>query len=178
LTTDDEFAAFVHQATPSLFATAMALTRDRNLADDLLQDVWIRIYPRWERVQQLDSPYAYVRRSVVNRYLSVSRRIGEFPVAEIPDSASVMQDHAEASTDRALVEGLLAQLPQKQQAALVLRYLEDLTDVQIGAAIGCRPSTARSLIFRGIVSLRTRLARAEAQRRSHPEEVVGRDIQR
>jgi RNA polymerase sigma factor (sigma-70 family) len=50
--------------------------------------------------------------------------------------------------------GLLAALPDRQRTALVLRYFHDLPDEEIGAALGCRLGTVRSLISRGLAALR------------------------
>jgi len=56
--------------------------------------------------------------------------------------------------DRDQVWILLGQLPNRQRAAVVMRYFHDLSDVEIGAALGCRVGTVRSLISRALASLR------------------------
>jgi RNA polymerase sigma factor (sigma-70 family) len=60
--------------------------------------------------------------------------------------------------DRDEIWGLLATLPQRQRAALVLRYFEDLADDEIAGALGCRVGTVRSLLSRGLTSLRGQTA--------------------
>lgn len=51
----------------------------------------------------------------------------------------------------------LATLPWRQRAALVLRFHADLADADIASALGCRPSTVRSIIHRALGSLRKEL---------------------
>ena len=53
---------------------ATALTGDPDLAKDLVQEVLIRVSGRWQKIGQLDRPEAYVRKMVVNEYLSWRRR--------------------------------------------------------------------------------------------------------
>jgi RNA polymerase sigma factor (sigma-70 family) len=51
----------------------------------------------------------------------------------------------------------LAALPYRQRAALVLRYYEDRPEAEIAELLGCRPATVRSLVHRGLSTLRTAL---------------------
>src|SRR5664279_637719 len=60
--------------------------------------------------------------------------------------------------DRDELWSLLRELPDRQRAALVLRFFHDLPDDEIGTALGCRPGTVRSLISRGLADLRVRVA--------------------
>lgn len=58
---------------------------------------------------------------------------------------------------------MLGSLPDRQRAALVMRYFHDQPDAQIAAAIGCRSATVRSLISRGIATMRAEAAAAVEQ---------------
>jgi DNA-directed RNA polymerase specialized sigma24 family protein len=69
--TFDEFAG---ARLPALLRFATALTGDPDLAKDLVQEVLLRASGRWQQVGQLDRPEAYVRKMVVNEYLSWRRR--------------------------------------------------------------------------------------------------------
>ena len=55
---------------------------------------------------------------------------------------------------------LLDTLPERQHAALVLRYFHDLPDDQIARALGCRVGTVRSLLSRGLSAMRAHAAEA------------------
>lgn len=151
---DSDFAEFVEQHTDSLLTTAYLLTRDRPAAEELLQDVLVALYPQWHKVLAADSGLAYVRRSLVNRFLNQRRRAGtELPLAELPETGS-RTDFTVGVADREQVRRALATLPDRQRAAVVLRYYYDYPDQQIADALGCRIGTARSLISRALAGLR------------------------
>jgi RNA polymerase sigma factor (sigma-70 family) len=69
--------------------------------------------------------------------------------------------------DRRLLWQLLLTLPERQRAALVLRYFHDLPDAEIARALGCREVTVRSLISRGLATLRTRARETERRGSDH-----------
>ena len=71
---EDPFGLFVRLHSEALFRFAYLLTGSSMYAEELLQDTLTRLYPRWARVAAADSPVAYVRRSLANRYVSVHRR--------------------------------------------------------------------------------------------------------
>lgn len=153
------FAAFVSAHTRSLFGTAYLLTGRTEAAEELVQDTFGALYPKWHRVEASDQPLAYVRRAVVNRYLGARRlkSMNELPLWEMPDRAAP-EDVAQRVADRRYLFEMLGTLPERQRAAIVLRYFHDLPDPEIAAAIGCRTATVRSLISRGVSALREQAA--------------------
>ena len=152
------FAAFVREHTPALLRTAYLLTGDAVNAEELVQDTMVRLYPKWDRVEAADVPLAYVRRSLANGYVNQRRRASrrEFAFAEVPENAD-QRDPFGQLADRDAIWAGLATLPERQRAALVLRYFEDLADEDIAAALGARVGTVRSLISRGLATLRGRM---------------------
>jgi RNA polymerase sigma-70 factor (sigma-E family) len=155
MATDQSFSSFVHANSTSLYRTAYLLTQDPALAEELLQDVLVRMYPMWSRVGSMAAPAAYVRRSLVNAFVSRRRRSSARDLGLGPEHDVVGgPDLAEQTADRDLAWRLLGTLPSRQRAALVLRYYEDLPDAEIARALGCRVSTVRSLVSRGLRSLR------------------------
>jgi DNA-directed RNA polymerase specialized sigma24 family protein len=76
----DPFDSFVRSHTGSLLRTAYLMTGDGTSAEELVQDTLARLYPRWERVEAAKMPLAYVRRAVVNAYLSQARRRAQHSV--------------------------------------------------------------------------------------------------
>jgi RNA polymerase sigma-70 factor (sigma-E family) len=150
---DTHFAEFVEQHTDSLLTTAYLLTRDRMAAEELVQDALVALYPQWHKVQAADSALAYVRRSVVNRFLNQQRRRpGIEPVS--PRELGDRLDFTAGVADRDQVRQVLATLPERQRAAVVLRYFYDYSDQQIADALQCRIGTVRSLISRALAGLR------------------------
>lgn len=127
---------------------ARLLTASAAGAEDLVQDVFVRIAARPERLAGVQSPAAYVRAAVVNacrseqRHQMVVRR--HQPRPPEPEMPGYLGDFSDA----------LAVLPERQRAAIVLRHHCDLGDDEIAELLGCRRSTVRSLVKRGLASLR------------------------
>lgn len=154
----DDYAAFVRANSHSLFGTALLLTSDASAAEELLQETLVLLYPKWDRVRAADSQLAYVRRCVVNRFVS-SRRTRRHEPAVSHDVAEMWDgvDALAAVLDRAVLRSLLRSLTPTQRAAIVLRYLHDLPDAEIATTLGRRPVTVRSLISRGLAVMRAEL---------------------
>jgi RNA polymerase sigma factor (sigma-70 family) len=74
-------------------------------------------------------------------------------VYDVPEHADE-RDPGARFDDRDELWTLLRTLPERQRAALVLRYFHDLPDEDIAVALGCREGTVRSLISRGLAALR------------------------
>jgi RNA polymerase sigma-70 factor (sigma-E family) len=157
--TEPDFTAFVADRQQALLRLAMILCGDARQAEDIVADVLARAYEKWTRVSGLDQPYAYVRRMVVNEFLSWRRRAGRaFPVARLDDLVDAEPDHALAHADRDALIDQLATLPRQQRATLVLRYYEGLSDAEIAGVLGCGESTVRSNASRALASLRIGLS--------------------
>jgi RNA polymerase sigma-70 factor (sigma-E family) len=162
------FEEFATARLPALLRYGMLLTRDPDLARDLVQDVLARAIPRWKSIGAVDEPYAYVRAMITNEYLSLLRRrkLRTVPLTnETLDGphAPTASDPADRF-DHADLWRRLAVLPRKQRAVVVLRYYEGLTDNEIADVLGCRASTVRTHAARALATLRIRLANAE----THP----------
>ncbi|GAA0909391.1 SigE family RNA polymerase sigma factor [Virgisporangium aurantiacum] len=153
----DSFDVFMTGRGPALLRFAYLLTGDRHLAEDLVQEALAHAHRRWSRIQRTDSPDAYVRRIVLNQFLSWRRRRSwrERVMAAPPDPTTAPSaDPAEHHAARDEIWALLGTLPPQQRAVLVLRYYEDLDDAAIAAVIGCAPATVRAHASRGLSRLR------------------------
>ncbi|WP_375497012.1 SigE family RNA polymerase sigma factor [uncultured Jatrophihabitans sp.] len=156
---DTGYAAFVRLHTPALLRMAYVLTGNALAAEELVQDTMVRLLPRWTKVEAAEVPIAYVRRSLANQYINQRRRAArrEFAYADVPERADDHDPVAQVA-DRDEIWAGLTHLPERQRAALVLRYFEDLSDTDIAAALGARVGTVRSLISRGLATLRAEMA--------------------
>ena len=155
----DAFDEFVRARMPALLRFAHALTGDPHVAADLVQDALERTGMRWSRLDRLGDPEAYVRRAIVNGRTSRWRKLRrETLVDALPDhhpaTEPSLHDHE--------LWKLLATLPTRQRAVLVLRYYEDLSEEQIAATLGCAPGTVKSQASKALAKLRIALA-PEAQ---------------
>ena len=152
------FAAFVREHTPALLRTAYVLTGDALSAEELVQDTMVRLLPKWAKVEAADMPLAYVRRSLANQYVNSRRRASrrEFAYADVPEHPDD-RDPVGQLADRDQLWAGLGTLPDRQRAALVLRFYEDLSDTDIADALNARVGTVRSLISRGLATLRAEM---------------------
>jgi RNA polymerase sigma-70 factor (sigma-E family) len=154
--TFDEFAGARLQA---VLRFATALTGDPDLAKDLVQEVLIRVNGQWQKVGQLDRPEAYIRKMVVNEYLSWRRRSWRL----IPSGMSShvtgrpSPDPADGYIERQALLAELAKLSRRQRTALVLRYYEGYSDAEIAEVMGCTRSTVRGHVFKALAALRVEL---------------------
>jgi RNA polymerase sigma-70 factor (sigma-E family) len=152
------FEEFVAARLGPLVRYATVVTWDPHLAEDITQDVLLRAQSRWGRIGRLDAPEQYVKRMILNQFLSWRRRRAARMVTISPEAmesiAPPVADSAAAAADRDLVLRLIATLPPKQRAALALRYYEDMADAQIAELLGCRPVTVRTQISRALATLR------------------------
>jgi RNA polymerase sigma-70 factor (sigma-E family) len=154
--TFDEFAGARLQ---SVLRFATALTGDPHLAKDLVQEVLIRVSGRWQEIGQLDRPEAYIRKMVVNEYLSWRRRswrlIPSGMSSYLPGRPS--PDPADGYIERQALLAELAKLSRRQRTALVLRYYEGFPDAEIADLMGCAQSTVRGHVFKALAALRVEL---------------------
>lgn len=145
-------AAFADAHSVGLTRFAYALCGDRGLAEDLVQDAFYALYRRFGDTLPLAAPVAYARRTIVNGHISHWRRRGTTAtvVGEVPERPTEDADTAEQDA----MWRVLATLPDRQRAVLVMRYYLDLSDADIAAALDCREGTVRSLASRAFGGLR------------------------
>ena len=151
---DDELAEFVSEHGAALLRTAYLLCGDGDRAQDLVQSALERTWRSWNRVQQAESPVAYVRRIVVREHLSWLRTRAAGERVGLPSYDAPVADPTGEIDIRDAVWGLLAGLPRRQRTVLVLRLFEDLSDNEIAEALGCRPATVRAHAARALEQLR------------------------
>ncbi|MDX3247844.1 SigE family RNA polymerase sigma factor [Streptomyces sp. ME18-1-4] len=157
----DEFDRFVAARWSALLHLARLLTGgDRHRAEDLLQEALVKLWFAWPKVAQ-QAPEAYARRVLARAAARSARRRwwGEHPVEQLPDPPGV-GDETAAVDERTRLEAVLALLPERQRAAVVLRYYQDLPERDVAEVLGCPVGTARSLAARGVARLRQLLAEA------------------
>ena len=150
------FEEFVRARLPALLRFATVLTGDRGLAEDVVQEVLVRPHGRWRRLSGMAAPDLYVRRMIVNEFISWRRRWGRVvPVETVAPVRPDTPDHTWVHAERQELAWRLARLPRRQQTVLLLRYYEDRTDAEIAELLGCRPATVRGYAARALAALRT-----------------------
>ncbi|MEV4758885.1 SigE family RNA polymerase sigma factor [Micromonospora sp. NPDC049559] len=155
------FEEYVLARGPALVRLARLLVRDAHRADDLVQEVLARAYPRWARICRTDQPDRYLRRMLVNASRSWWRRRAnhEVVVADVGDQPG-WKDIGTEAADREALWRLVSVLPDRQRAVLALRYYEDLDDASIAAILGCSQATVRTHAMRALAAVRAQLGTA------------------
>lgn len=132
----------------NMLRLAHLLTGSPHIGEELVQEAFVKVQRNWASAL---NPPAYLRTTVVNLCRSYHRtnarrrdRIPSGPVAHLDPEVD--------DTWRAL-----STLNSRQRTALVLRYYEDLAVDEIARVMDCRPGTVKSLIHRGLASLKERL---------------------
>jgi RNA polymerase sigma factor (sigma-70 family) len=141
------FEAFYEAEAKILFRRLWLVTGDRAEAEELMQDAFLVVWQRWDRVGRMDDPTGYLYRSAMNlfrkRYrramLAVRRTVGLSPSSD---------DFSDAD-DRQVVRHVLSTLPPRQRAALVLTEILGFTSKEAGDALGVTDATIRSLTRHG-----------------------------
>jgi RNA polymerase sigma-70 factor (sigma-E family) len=151
----DGFAEFVVARERALQRTAWLLTGDWALAEDLVQTALVRSWPRWERIRRRDNPEIYVRKVMVNTWLTWSRRKWrkEQAFALVPDRPAP-GDHAAETSVRIAVQQALAALTARQRAVLVMRVFDDMSEGDVAQALGLAVGTIKSTTAQALAKLR------------------------
>jgi RNA polymerase sigma-70 factor (sigma-E family) len=144
---------------PSGGRLAYLLTGDRALAEDLVQEAFVRVVGRFRHLRVPDAFEAYLRRTIVNLHTSQLRRRRverEYLERERAVARPATPTMPDVGTRDELWQAL-QELPPRQRAAVVLRFYEDLSERETASLLGCSPSAAKSLIARAMDTLRARI---------------------
>lgn len=141
----------LHRADAVRWATA--LVGSRAIAEELAHDSLLAV---GRRLNSLDNPAGYLRRTVVNNarswhrtHLRERRRVALVNAGQPTSYTQPTRETLDA----------LARLPYRQRAAVTLRYWADWTDADIADALGCAPATVRVLLHRGIEALQQEIVK-------------------
>lgn len=152
-----EYEAWMAAREPALFRLAVLLTNDTHTAQDLVQQTLVKMYLAWDKIDRQESVDAYARRVLMNEHRSSWRRPWrrrEVPTSDLPEqSTTPVPDGG----DRAEMWTLVASLPRRQRAVVVLRYYEGLSETEIAEALSISTGTVKSQASRALDSLRNRI---------------------
>jgi RNA polymerase sigma-70 factor (sigma-E family) len=135
---------------------AFLLTGDAGAAEDLVHEAFVRGFARFNYLRREEAFGAYLRRTLVNLAVKSSRR----ERTERMFLAGAAAPSTVVPPDLELREQLwcaLRQLPQRQRAALVLRFYADLSERETARVLNCRVGTVKSLVHRGLAAMRAEI---------------------
>jgi RNA polymerase sigma-70 factor (sigma-E family) len=154
------FGEYVALRRDTLVRAACLLTGDPHSAEDLVQTALVRVWPRWRHVSAEGGADAYVRKVLMNVFLTSLRRRRWREVSADPHAADISIHHPSTSTDTDLIDQrlhlkhLLADLAPRQRAVLVLRYYLDLSEAETAHTLGCSVGTVKSQAAKATSKLR------------------------
>lgn len=149
------FSRIVEAEHQRALRLACLLAANRDAAEDAVAEAFARTFPRWQ-AGQVEQVGPYLRQAVHNevknqwRATRRRRRHEEHRRGDHRGPATP----AGQTTARHTLLGLLDRLPSRQRAAIVLRYYADCSEADTAALLGCRPGTVKSLVARGLTTLR------------------------
>ena len=152
------FEEYAAAAWPSLYRHAYLLSGNHADAEDLAQQTLIKAHGAWSKVARVEAPQTYVRRILINTFLSTKRPMGRRLEVLAGDNAPEAAAPPTAGPeDRMTLWPQVRELPPRQRAVIVLRYYEQLSEAEIADALGCSPGNVKSTAHRALKNLRTAL---------------------
>jgi RNA polymerase sigma-70 factor (sigma-E family) len=136
---------------------AYLLTGDRALAEDLMQDAFVKVLGRFRDLREPDAFWWYLRRTIVNLSRSHLRRRRVERAYLARQAPPAVSDGVPDLGERERLRRALMELRPEQRAAVVLRYFEDLSEADTAAILGRPVGTVKSMVSRGVAHLREEL---------------------
>ena len=149
---DEDLDAWLAADYAMAYRTACLVLRDRDGAQDAVQEAFLRVWRFRDAVPAGDGRRAWLYRVVVNACLSrvraersrTGRDVGDALLEAVPDRGPAPEEAAERSQLAGDVVAALADLPEHLRVPLVLRFYAGLSEKEIAVAIDRRPGTVKS----------------------------------
>lgn len=155
-----EFAALVRQHQAMVFSIAWHLLRDRAVAEELAQEVFLSLHQHLATLESPEHILFWLRRVTTNRALDVARRKLRRPMVSLEDAPEPVAVTAPADPMLgSALRKLVSALPEKARAIVVLRYQEDMDPTEIAGILNIPVGTVKSQLQRALALLREKLTR-------------------
>ena len=162
---DELLEDLVHQHSRLVYRIAYAVVRTHHDAEDATQETFFRALRYRRKLAAIEDPRSWLARIAwrvaVERSRKNKREISlddpEKPLAEIASARSSADDAIEGSEVHTRLEKLIAALPKKLRAPLILSTVEEMSPREVAATLGISPAAARSRVFRARQILREKL---------------------
>lgn len=156
---DEAVAALFRDHARSLVRLARFFADDRNAAEDLVQEAFLRLRRSFHRIESADRAVAYLRSIVLNLARDHNRR-GLMSLRHrlpAPPADLSAEDVVVVREDQRQVIEALRSLPKRQRDCLVLKYYLDLGIADIAATLQLSPNSVKTHLRRGMSALESRL---------------------
>jgi RNA polymerase sigma-70 factor (sigma-E family) len=160
---DQQVAALFDRHYVPMCRLAFVILGDHALAEEIVMEALLKTFAGWGRLRDIDRADAYLRRAVVNLCRSrIRRKMIETRVnleaRGRAERAKPDWDQESHETNRLVMEAVRA-LPERQRAAVVLRYYDDLSESQIAEVLDCSVGTVKSQLSKARSKLEATLGR-------------------
>jgi RNA polymerase sigma-70 factor (ECF subfamily) len=146
------FEELVEAEKVGLFGALCLITRDRSEAEDVMQEAFLKVWERWDRVVSMEDPIGYLYRTALNLYRKRVRR-ATLALKRAVRLAPPSDELAGVETHDAVVRALAALTPRQRQS-IVLVDLLDYSSEAAGRLMGVKASTVRVFVSQGRAALR------------------------
>lgn len=136
-----------------LYHALFFITGSADDAEELAQDAFVKLWERWDSIEMIEDPVAWLFRVSLNGFRMRARRARVAARRLVPTTNA--RDPFEDVDLREDVLRMLRSLPERQRAALVLTEILDYSSEQAGRILGIRPATVRALASQGRAALRS-----------------------
>jgi len=154
------FEEIVKEHQSMVFSIAYHFLHDRSLADEVAQDVFLRLYQNLASIVSPQHLVFWLRKVACRRALDMARKLPKTPPVSLQD---IQEPTAESpDSDPLLSEGLrrlVASLPKDARAVIILRYQEELELAEIARILDVPLNTVKSRLERALGVLREKLNR-------------------
>lgn len=147
----DSFAGFFEDHHADLFGALYLITRNRHEAEEIMQDAFLKVLERWERVGSLEDPVGYLYRTAMNLFRKRWKRASVMLRRTV--GLSPRDDEISLLETRVDVARALASLSPRQRAVVVLTELLEFSSEETGRMLGIAPGTVRMHASRGRAAL-------------------------
>ncbi len=153
----DAFSRLIDEHEAMVFSIALHFFGDRDRADEIAQDVFVRLYRSLAAIESSSHLVFWLRQVTSRRCIDEKRR---FRLRAVPldeaDARAVESPEPDLLLERRLRE-LVVELPDAQRIAITLRYQEDLDPAEICRILGIPLRTVKSHLYRALQALRKKL---------------------
>lgn len=156
------FEMLIRTRSRTLFAVAFAVLQDRDEAEDVVQETFVRAWRKRGSIREPGKFPAWLTAMARNRSCDLLRKRRTVPLddngPEIPDTQTVRPDVQMAGEDlRGRVKSALSRLPEQHRTALTLRYLEGMDHHSIETTMGLTNGALRGILGRALAAMRKTL---------------------
>jgi RNA polymerase sigma-70 factor (ECF subfamily) len=153
------FEDLVDVEKAGLFGALCLITRDRHEAEDVMQEAFLKVWERWDKVGGMEDPVGYLYRTALNLYRKRIRR-ASLALRRAMRRAPRGDELAEVETRDAVVRALGALTPRQRQS-IVLVDLLDFSSEDAGRVMGIKAATVRVLASQGRAVLKRNVGEAD-----------------